>query len=99
MCVEPVPTRGSEQRGRGRGRGRGNGATENETSAHSVGQSLYGKDKFTWNPDPPSVGRRREQDIIRQAPGITSLARTNANNLADTLQFFVTQAMIDDMVL
>lgn len=101
MGAQTVPTRGRGQgrRGRGRGRGRGGSVKGHETTAHTVGQPLCGKDKFRWDHDPPSVGRRREQDIIRQQPGITALARTNANNLADTFQCFITKEMVDNIVL
>jgi len=48
--------------------------------------------------DPPSVGRRREQDIIRHAPGITALAR-GVNNPMEAFQFFVTNEMVDNIII
>jgi len=45
------------------------------------------------------VGCQREQDIIRQQPGIPALARANSNNLADTFQCFITKEMVDNIVL
>ena len=97
--AQAVPTRGRGQgrRGQGHGRGRGGSVKGHEPPVQTVGQPLCGKDKFRWDHDPPSVGRRREQDIIRQQPGITALARTNAKNLSD--QCFITKEIVDNIVL
>jgi len=81
-------------RRRGRERGRSGGARVEDTAAQTVSQSLFGKDKFRWGHDLPSVGHRHEQDIIRQQPSITALAFANANNLADTFQGFISKEMV-----
>ena len=77
---------------------RGNARSSETAAGDTVNQLLCGKDKFTWVQEPPSVGHRREQDVIRQVPGVTALARTNAKSIMDTYQF-ITNEMVDNIVL
>lgn len=85
--------------GRGRGRRQGSDGRADQAAAQTESQSIFGKNKFTWDRNPPTTGRRREQDIIRHAPGITALARSNEKSLVEVFQFFVTKEMVDNIVL
>jgi hypothetical protein len=93
------------RRGRGRGRARGRGRGRESVSSIQVQRSestplvsaLYGKNNFVWTSDPPAVGRRREQDIIRTSPGLTAAA--SANNISEAFQLFITHEIISNVVL
>jgi hypothetical protein len=93
------------RRGRGRGRARGRGRGRESLSSIQVQRSestplvsaLYGKNIFVWTSDPPAVGRRREQDIIRTSPGLTAAA--SANNISEAFQLFITHEIISHVVL
>ena len=63
----------------------------------SSGQPLFGKNKFVWHCDPPAAGRRREQDIIRTPPGVTSASQ--CDNIVDTFHLLITAEIIDNIVL
>ena len=57
---------------------------------------LFGRNETVWQKNAPNVGRRRAQGI-RQSPGITGA--TNYNSLVEAFSFFITQTMIDLVVL
>ena len=89
-------------RGRGRCRGRGRGRVVSSGKVlHSDNSSdisvLRGKNNFEWKTDPPAVGRRREQDIMRSMPGLTAAAV--ANGPVDAFKLFVTHDIISNVVL
>ena len=61
-------------------------------------QNIYvGKNGTIWQKQPPITARRRTQDIIRQAPGITSAV--NFISTKQAFSSFITEVMIDLLVM
>lgn len=87
-------------RGRGRGRGQDNGAIpqgQAQPNNPAVDQDhIIGKDGTVWDKAQPPQGRRRAQDILRQAPGITPEGR--CTDILQSFQLFITQPIVIQIV-
>ncbi|XP_035664217.1 piggyBac transposable element-derived protein 4-like [Branchiostoma floridae] len=91
--------RGARGRGRGRGRAPINNPAVNQDAGNEnpvVDRPYQGKNGTVWDQNPPPLGRRRNQDIIRNPPGITNAAR--CVDIQSAFSLFVTPAMIDLIV-
>ena len=73
------------QRGRDCGRGRGLLERDRGIATKARGDdehdTLLGKDGTVWIKTQPAQGRRREQDIVRQADGITAVLKCTFHDL------------------
>ena len=58
---------------------------------------LEAKNGTVWQTNPPNIGRRRVQDIIRNPPGITNAGWSNT--IEESFAFFMTPVMVDLVVL
>lgn len=98
---------GRAYRGRARGRARGQGLPPADQPGDQplpagdngppdqdrIDRPYAGKNGTVWERNPPPVGRRREQDIIRTPPGITNEAR--CDNIQSVFSLFITPEMVD----
>ena len=76
-----------------RERGQGGVVQVNARVADQTQNIYVGKNGTIWQKQPPVTARRRTQDIIRQAPGITSAV--NFTSTKQAFSSFITEVMID----
>ena len=97
-------------RGRGRAQGHGCGLIRAQgwrrrpgihnapNRGMSTKQNVFtGRNGTVWQKNAPNIGRRRDQDIIRQQPGITN--EVMCTSPVEAFNYFITPAMIDLIVL
>ena len=58
---------------------------------------LVGKNGTVWQTNPPNIGRRHVQDIIRNPQGITNAG--GFNTIEESFAFFMTPIIVDLVVL
>ena len=80
-----------------RERGQGGVVQVNARVADQAQNINVGKNGTIWQKQPPVTARRRTQDIIRQAPGITSAV--NFTSTKQAFRSFITEVMIDLLVM
>ena len=80
-----------------RERGQGGVVQVNARVADQTQNIYVGKNGTIWQKQPPVTARRRTQDIIRQAPGITSAV--NFTSTKQAFSSFITEVMIDLLVM
>ena len=93
----PLMAQSTRGRGRGnsRGRARGRGRQQQPQPPGADG-NMIGRNGKVWTTQPPAVGRRQLQDIIRNPPGITNDARKET--MSEVFNLFVSNEILDIIV-
>ena len=70
---------------------------KNPAAQHEIQDVLVGRNSTVWQKNPPNVGRRQPQDIIRQVSSITNAV--NCTSPVEAFGLFITPTRIDLLVL
>lgn len=80
------------RRGRGRGPGRGGRGLRDNPLANPDGAQMIGRNGRVWTADPAPQHRRRQQDIIRQQPGVSGEGRKDT--IRDVMGLYLTEDIL-----